>query len=188
LWQPEDDGGSDADGGHEGVCASVVAGVDTAPVFELSEHVLDEVALPVEHRIVRDMDLAVGLGRDAGDGFAGGERLAEPVCVIALVRDHRLGPGQAVEQQGRPFVVTHLAFGDQHHQKAAVAVADGVQLIVQAAFGAPDTSGNSPFLSRLAAVRCAFRCVASIISVSGLPLLAASSAKMRLNTPNRLQR
>jgi hypothetical protein len=58
----------------------------------------------------------------------------------------------------------------------------------QAAFGPADTSGNSPFLSRLAAARWAFSCVASIISVSGLPPLAASSAKMRLNTPRRLQR
>jgi DNA invertase Pin-like site-specific DNA recombinase len=44
-----------------------------------------------------------------------------------------------------------------------------VQLEVQAAFGAPDTSGNRPFFKRLAAVRCAFRCVASIITRSDLP-------------------
>lgn len=42
--------------------------------------------------------------------------------------------------------------------------ADGVQLGAQAALGASDTSANSPFLSKLAAVRCALRCVASIMS------------------------
>ena len=62
------------------------------------------------------------------------------------------------------------------------------QLGVQAALGAPDTSGNRPFFKRLAAVRCAFRCVASIMIRSGLPPLPASSAKILLNTPRRLQR
>src|ERR1700730_7257962 len=57
-----------------------------------------------------------------------------------------------------------------------------MQLGVQAAFGAPDTSGNRPFFKRLAAVRCAFRCVASIMIRSGLPPLPASSAKILLNT------
>lgn len=41
LRQPEDDGFGDADSGHEGVGAAVVAGMDAAPVFELAEHVLD---------------------------------------------------------------------------------------------------------------------------------------------------
>lgn len=80
----------------------------------------------------------------------------------------------------------HLALAQQHHQRAALAIAHGMQLGVQAALGAPDTSGNSPFLSRLAAVRCALRCVASIINRSGLGPLLASSAKIRLNTPSRL--
>lgn len=51
----------------------------------------------------------------------------------------------------------------------------------------PDNMGES-FFSRLAAVRRAVRWVASIISLSGLLPLAASSAKIRLNTPRRLQR
>jgi hypothetical protein len=38
-------------------------------------------------------------------------------------------------------------------------------------------------LSRLAAVRCAFRCVASIITVSVAALSPASVAKMRSKTP-----
>src|SRR3546814_18918618 len=55
-------------------------------------------------------------------------------------------------------------------------------------FRSSDTSGNMPFLSRLAAARCAFRWVASIINWSGLPALAASAAKILLNTPSRRQR
>ena len=41
---------------------------------------------------------------------------------------------------------------------------------------------------RLAAVRCAFKCVASIINWSGLHALAARLANILLNTPIRLQR
>lgn len=37
--------------GHEGVRASVVAGVDAAPVLEPSEHDLDPVALAIERGI-----------------------------------------------------------------------------------------------------------------------------------------
>ena len=60
MIEPEDDGCGDADSGHECVGASVVAGVDTAPVLEFSEHVFELVLLAVEHDIVRNMDLAIG--------------------------------------------------------------------------------------------------------------------------------
>lgn len=43
------------------MCASVVAGMDAAPVLESAEHVLDLVALAVEGAVVRDRDSAVGL-------------------------------------------------------------------------------------------------------------------------------
>ena len=85
-------------------------------------------------------------------------------------------------------MVAHLAFGEHHHHGAAFTVAHGMELGVQAALGAPDTSGNSPPFKRLAAVRCALRWVVSIIIRSGSPALPASSTKMRLNTPRRLQR
>jgi hypothetical protein len=54
-------------------------------------------------------------------------------------------------------MVIHLAFGEQQDERATLAVTGGVQLRVQAAFGTADAAGNSPFLSRLAAVRCALR-------------------------------
>jgi hypothetical protein len=71
--------------------------MDTSPVFQLSEHILNVMTLSVEHWVVRDMDLPVGLGGDTGGGFAISQRLAEPVAVIAFVRDHDLGPGQVSE-------------------------------------------------------------------------------------------
>ena len=40
--------------------ASVVAGVDASPVFELAEHILDAVTLAIECAVMRDRDFAVG--------------------------------------------------------------------------------------------------------------------------------
>ena len=59
MIDPEDDCCGDGDGGHEGVSASVIAGVDAPPVFEPSEHDLDFVTLAVEHGVVGDVDFAV---------------------------------------------------------------------------------------------------------------------------------
>ena len=53
MIEVEGDAGCDADGGEEGVGASVVAGGDAPPVLELGEHVLDLVALMVESPVVR---------------------------------------------------------------------------------------------------------------------------------------
>ena len=41
--------------------ASVIAGMDTSPVFEPAEHVLDFVALTVECPVMRDLYLPVDL-------------------------------------------------------------------------------------------------------------------------------
>ena len=76
MIDPEDDGGSECDGGHEGVCASVVAGVDAPPVLEAAEHVLNLVATPVESGIMWDRCLTTFAGGDAGSGAACGKRLA----------------------------------------------------------------------------------------------------------------
>ena len=81
------------------------------------------------------------------------------------------------------MVIAALALGQQQCDEAALLVAGGVQLKIQAALGAADVS-RTPFCSRLAAVRCALRWVASIISRLGAPPLAARAAKMRANMPS----
>jgi len=42
-------------------------------------------------------------------------------------------------------MVAHLAFGQQQDDRLAGAIADGMELGVQAAFRAPDTTGNIPW-------------------------------------------
>jgi hypothetical protein len=55
IW-PEDDGCGEADGGHEGVGASIVTRMDASRVHEFPEHVLDPVTLGVEHCVVGGSD------------------------------------------------------------------------------------------------------------------------------------
>lgn len=81
--------------------ASVVAGGDAPPVFELAEHVLDLVALPVQVLVVWDRSLAVGSRWDAGRDAACGQRMPEPVSVISSVREHGLCGRQGLHHQGQ---------------------------------------------------------------------------------------
>ena len=59
MIDPEDDGCGDADGRHEGVGTSVIAGVDAPPVFQASEHDFDFMALSIEKGVMGDVDFAV---------------------------------------------------------------------------------------------------------------------------------
>ena len=94
--------------------------------------------------------------------------------------------GTASSINAAPFLVAHLAFIEQHHERWAMAIKHGVELQVQAAFGPADTSGNIPFF--LKGWQPFFSWVVSIISWPGFPSLAASVAKMRSNAPSLLQR
>ena len=94
MIEPEDDGGGDRDSGHEGVGASIVAGVYAPPVLEPSEHVLDSVPLAIEFAVMVDGLLAIGSGRDAGRDAAFGEGFSEPVGVIAFVAQNSLAFGR----------------------------------------------------------------------------------------------
>ena len=99
------------------------------------------------------LDLAVPSRRDAGHGSTGDQRGSEAVAVVTAIGNEVLGLRQVAEHQARSFVVAHLTFRQQQDDGTSLAVADGVQLGVQTTFGAPDTTGNSPFFSKLAAVR-----------------------------------
>ena len=111
---------------------------------------LDEVALLLAHGVVFDRAFAVLPSLDTGLDAASGECFAEPAAVITTIGDQDIGLGQCGKHRCHSTIVADLAFGQE--QGLAVAVADGVKLGVQAALGASNATGNSPFLSRLAAV------------------------------------
>ena len=121
--------------------ATIVAGGDAAPVFEAAEYVLDLVAELVDRAVVGMLDLAGLARRDAGFDSLVLEGGAVAVAVVAAVGDEDVGLGQSVEQGGGALVVADLALGEQQRDRTALAIADGVQLGVQAAFRAPDTAG-----------------------------------------------
>ncbi|MXO64547.1 hypothetical protein [Altericroceibacterium endophyticum] len=59
LIQLGDDGCCDADIGRESVGASIIVGLDAAPVLELSDHILDLVPLVLDYGIVLDLNLPI---------------------------------------------------------------------------------------------------------------------------------
>ena len=93
---------------------------------------------------MRDGDFAIGFRGYAGCNAAGGEGGAEPIGVVTLVGQELLCLRHGGQHQRRALVVAHLPLAQEHDERASVTVADRVQLGVQTAFGAPDTSGNRP--------------------------------------------
>ena len=67
------------------MCASVIACVDAPPILELSEHVLDFMAVPVEATVIWNLDFAVGFRGNAGLNSTVSKCGAEPICIISLV-------------------------------------------------------------------------------------------------------
>lgn len=120
---------------------SIVSGVDAAPVLEASEHVLDAMALAIERTIVRDEYLAIDFRGDARVDAACDECGSEPIGIIASVGEHGFGRRQGLDQDGSALEVAGLPFAQRQSERAAAAVADGVELGGQAATAAPDTSG-----------------------------------------------
>lgn len=142
--------------------AAIIPCCYAPPVFEFAKHVFNFVALFVEFFIVLMLHLAVLAGRNAGCNPFVDQLYTEPVAVISPVGQQMLAVWQSLDDQSRSFVITHLPLGQEHDDGPARSITNGMKLGIQTAFGSTDTAGNSPFLSRLAAVRCALRCVASI--------------------------
>ena len=178
----------DADGREVGVSTSIVASGDAPPVLELRKHILEFMALFVERLVIGQRDFPAFGGRYSRFAAPLAQGGSEPIAVIAAIGKKRFGRWQGIKDQPCPFVIAHLSLAEHQDKRLAFTIADGMELRVQAAFRAPNAAGNSPFFKRLAAVRCAFRWVASIITRSGFGPSPARAAKIWSNTPSRLQR
>ena len=108
--------------------APVVAHRDAAPVLELAEHALDQVALAVPLFVVFDRRLAALATRNTGLDFPALQRGAEPIAIITPVGDHDIGVRQGRQHGRRALVVAHLALREQQYQGLALAITDRVQL------------------------------------------------------------
>lgn len=97
LIDPEDECGGESDSGQEGVSAAVVSGMDSSPVLEAGEGVLDLVALAVENRIVVMLDAVFCMGRNARSDAALDEGIAEADRAIGTVGEQVAGWRQVLE-------------------------------------------------------------------------------------------
>ena len=170
------------------MCAAVIAHRYSAPIFQSSEHDFDFMTLFIKRFIIRDIALAVLLWRDARLYVFLAQGIPEPVGIIAAIAEHVAGLRQSAQHMTRALIIAGLPFRKKQDERSAVLITHRVQFGVYAAFRPTNAAGNIPFLSREHAVRCALRCVASIINPSGLSASAASSEKILLNTPIRLHR
>ena len=157
---------------------SVVTCCDAPPVLEFPEHAFDLVSLVIEGFAIGVFSFTSLTGWDAGLHAFCCECVSELIAVIPFVANENGGLRQGRKDQLCALVVIHLPLGEQQNQGQAVLIHHGVKLGIQTTPGAPDTAGNIPFLSRLAAVRWAFRWVASIINCSGASRSLASEAKI----------
>jgi hypothetical protein len=89
----EDNGGEIVDG------EAVVSGCDTLPIFEPSEHALDDVSAPVHDAVERIDDGTGGSARDDGFDTSVLEPIAEPISVIGFVSYKPLGRRQGFEHR-----------------------------------------------------------------------------------------
>ena len=165
--------------------ASVVSCGDASPVLAPAEHAFDEISCLVEFGIVVDRLVAVGAAGDAGFDSAVGKSIVKPVAVVAFVGDRGLG----VRQQREQRLGSRRPDPSVGRRTKALPSQTPVELRAEPTpDGAVDTARKSLFLRRLAAVRCAFGCVVSIIDVPLAAVFAAGAAKMRLKMPALLQR
>ena len=161
LNPPYDDS-SNGDCGLECVSASVISGCNAPPVFKFCEHVFDFMTLLIKRFIILDFDFAVFFGWHAWLYAFSAQSVPEPIGIITAICKQHIGFGHSIQQMPSAFVIAHLPFGQEHGNRPAQTITNSMKFGVQAAFCAPNSTGNIPFLSRLAAVLCALRWVASI--------------------------
>jgi hypothetical protein len=75
--------------------------MDTSPVLESDEHILNLVTLTVKHAVMFDRRFAIGF--DGISNIALGERLAELVGIIAFVTRSSLAFGRTASIKAAPL-------------------------------------------------------------------------------------
>ena len=125
--------------------AAAIAGGDPTPVPELGEHILDLVTPPIQCLVIGKRHLAALGRRNAGCDVLLDKSFPEPVAVVTSVGNQGGARRQRSQDEPSDFMVAHLPFRQQQDDGATRRVADGMELGVQPALRAPNTTGNIPF-------------------------------------------
>ena len=147
---------------------TVVSGGDSAEVLEAAEHALDGIAFSVERGRKAGLPPAVGLGRDVRCGALGFDLSTHGVAVIGFVAQKEVAFRHELQQGLGRGAIGHLAAGQQEGDRAAVLVAERVDLGAAPASGAAYGLGALPPFPP-AAQRCARTAEESISTSAGGP-------------------
>lgn len=95
-------------------------------MLELAEVSFDQIALAIDVRSDRALDLAIFLGRDVCARTDRFDPLNQGPSVITAIGDYVAGPGQAGDQFGTDALVGGLALRQGEADGQAMLVDDGV--------------------------------------------------------------
>lgn len=103
-------------------------------VFEVPEHALDPVSVPVSAEVAWDGLASIGLRRDDRENTAHQQARADGVAVIPLVGEQGFGLGDRKDHERVDrLIVRGLATGQDEAERASLIVAAGVDLACKAA-------------------------------------------------------
>ena len=114
-------------------------------MLELAEVSLDDIALSVDRRVDRALDLAVALGWDVGAAASGFDHVDDSAGVVAPVGDQRLGGFEAVDQGLDCGLVRGLTGREDDPQRQTVLIDQGVDLGAQSSARTANGVIRAPF-------------------------------------------
>ncbi len=155
-------------------------------MLEFAEEALDEVALSIEARIDRSLELSVALGRDVGLSAASADEIDQVLPIIATIGDDDRRCPQAFEQTGCGSLVRSLARREREADRQSMLVDDDMDLAGQSSTRTADGVIRAPFLPPAACWWA--RMIELSINCIDCGDAAANASKTRSHTPALAQR
>ena len=153
---------------------AVVSSGDSAEVLEAAEHALDGIALPIEDGRKAVLPTTVGFRWNVWRGALAFDLSTDSIAVIVFVAMKDVGFRHELQQGVGRRAIGHLATGQEEGDRAALTVAQGVDLGGASASGATYGLTEFPPLPP-EAQRWALTAEESISSSAGGPPAEASA-------------
>ena len=115
-------------------------------MFDLAEEAFDKIAVSIDHRIDRSLDLPVALGRDLRPSAASLDKVDQVLPVIASIGDDKRSGRETVKQGRRGRLVGRLAGCQREAYRQPALVDDGMDFGGQSSTRAADGVIRTPFL------------------------------------------